>query len=290
MNKIEKIADAILYEGYNLFPFRKSSLKNQKRFNFGIVSPKCWAENRTNNAFFQQTEVLIFSKDRDFNISMKIRFLQVEDKKYDWQNVLPRSIEVNFNFAEILDTQHKKSFKFSSENNFRKIHGEIKTFATRIHKNLFKISLVLINKTESENSSENQILPSSFISAHSILQIGKGKFISLRETQKEFESPAGTCKNIGVFPVLAGEKNKQNSVLSSPIILYDFPEVSENSFADFFDGTEIDELMVLSILALSDAEQEEIRKTDEKAAKILDKLDKIDARDLLKLHASMTRK
>ncbi len=290
MNKIEKIADAILYEGYNLFPFRKSALKNRKRFNFGIVSPQSWAENRENETYFQQTEALIFSEKEDFEISVKVRFLQIENQNDDWQKVLPRTVERKFNSAEVLKEKSAFDFEFSTEENFREISGEIEIFAEKPEENPFKLNLNLSNKTDLENHFEENILPSSFVSTHSILQIENGRFISLLETKKELEKYAKSLENIGVFPVLVGDKEKQNAMLSSPIILYDFPEVSESSFDNFFDGTEIDELMVLSILALSDAEKEEIKKTDEKAAKILEKLEKADAQDLLKLHASMTQK
>ncbi len=47
-DKIEKIADALLYEGYLLYPYRKSALKNRERFNFGLLEP----------ADFYKTQVL----------------------------------------------------------------------------------------------------------------------------------------------------------------------------------------------------------------------------------------
>ena len=33
---MEEIANAILYEGYMLYPYRASSVKNQQRWNFGV--------------------------------------------------------------------------------------------------------------------------------------------------------------------------------------------------------------------------------------------------------------
>lgn len=290
MNKIEKIADSILYEGYNLFPFRKSALKNQKRFNFGIVSPKGWAKNKVNETFSQQTEVLIFSKKQDFDIEVKIRFLQVEDRDNDWQKAISRSVENSFCLLDIFSEEKELKFEFSGKGNFHKLAGKIKIRASKLEDHLFKLSLVLFNTSNLENLQSKQVLPISFLSTHTILQINSGNFISLLEPKEAFENCTKTCENIGTFPVLVGDKKKQNSILSSPIILYDFPEVSENSFENFFDGTEIDELMVLSILALPDSEKEEIRKTDEKAAMILEKLENADAQDLMKLHASMTQK
>jgi hypothetical protein len=293
MNKIEQIAEAILYEGYNLFPFRESALKNRKRFNFGIVSPKDWVEMRKDEAFFQQTECLIFSEERDFEVVIKSRFLQVEDEADKWQKTLPREVKNKVYLTEVLVTEKVISFVFETENYFRKLEGQVKVSALEIDENLFKLKLILQNCSElsdNENLLPEGILPVSFLSAHTILQVKNGKFISLLETPEEFEVHRKDTQNIGVFPVLVGDEKSQTWLLSSPIILYDFPEVSENSFANFFDGTEIDELMVLSILALTDEEKEEIRKTDGKAAGILEKIENANPQELMKLHAHMNQR
>ena len=41
---VRRIADAVLYEGYLLWPYRKSALKNQQRFTFGGVYPPAWED------------------------------------------------------------------------------------------------------------------------------------------------------------------------------------------------------------------------------------------------------
>lgn len=278
MNEIEKIADAILYEGYNLYPYRKDALKNQKRFNFGIVS----SEKET----FQHLECLILSENSDAEISFKIRFLQIENSQ-DWQSVIPRECSNSVNLREILDFTKSFDFNFSADENFLELNGKIEISATKLGKNLYKLKLILQNLTQSENAENNA---SNFISTHQILNIKNAKFLSLLETPGEFQKFTQTLENKNVFPVLVGDKSRQNSILASPIILYDFPKVSENSFAEMFDGTEIDELLVLSILALTDKEKREIRRTDEKAAKVLDKIENMNKEDLLKLHAEMSRK
>ena len=39
MEEVEEIARAVLYEGYMLYPYRPSSVKNQQRWNFGVLFP-----------------------------------------------------------------------------------------------------------------------------------------------------------------------------------------------------------------------------------------------------------
>ena len=41
---VEKIANAVLYEGYMLYPYRPSAVKNQQRFNFGVLYPREYCE------------------------------------------------------------------------------------------------------------------------------------------------------------------------------------------------------------------------------------------------------
>jgi len=40
MEAVQKIADAVLYEGHLLYPYRASALKNRKRWNFGVLVPE----------------------------------------------------------------------------------------------------------------------------------------------------------------------------------------------------------------------------------------------------------
>jgi hypothetical protein len=85
----------------------------------------------------------------------------------------------------------------------------------------------------------------------------------------------------------AGGKQRSNLVLSSPIILYDFPEVAAQTDGDAFDATEIDELLTLSVLSLPDAERDEARATDPRARAIVERAERFGARELGQLHASV---
>jgi hydrogenase maturation protease len=62
--------------------------------------------------------------------------------------------------------------------------------------------------------------------------------------------------------VLVGKEGTADSILSSPIILYDYPKVAPESPGDLFDATEIDEILTLRILALTDEEKREMAAID----------------------------
>lgn len=290
MVEIEKIADAILYEGYALFPYRGDALKNQKRFNFGVLAPRFWAENSQHETFYQQTECLVLSAGNSFNLSLKIRFLQLEKNREKWQTARKIEIEKSVSFIDLFDNKKTFDFAFEAEENFLALQGKIKISLEKVEANLFKIRIVLQNLTDKKTANVDEIQTISFLSVHTILRVSNGEFLSLLEPPENFERIARNCANIGVFPVLVGDKIERNQMLSSPIILYDFPEIAANSFADFFDGTEIDELMFLSILALTDEEKKAIKNVDEKMRRMMEKIESASPEDLLKLHSVMTDK
>ena len=58
--RLNKIAKAVLYEGYMLYPYRPSSVKNQQRWNFGVLCPQSYSEaQKGGEAWTMQTECLV---------------------------------------------------------------------------------------------------------------------------------------------------------------------------------------------------------------------------------------
>ena len=287
MDDVEKIAEAILYEGYALFPYRADALKNRKRFNFGIVAPRDWAEKRSHETFFQRTECLVSSAEKAFEMTLKTRFLQIENRADKWQAALKREVEVSF-IADEISGEKVFDFTFEGDQDFCALAGRISISLVRIGDDLYKSQTVLENLTAARSTDFDEIQARSFLSAHTIFSVRGGRFISLLEPPDGLESTAQECQNSGVFPVLVGDERERNRLLSSPIILYDFPRVAAKSFADFFDGTEIDELMLLSILALTDEEKRAIKNGDEKTRRMIEKIESASPSELLRLHAEMT--
>jgi hypothetical protein len=95
------------------------------------------------------------------------------------------------------------------------------------------------------------------------------------------------CRNDGTFPVLAGDGDSNDVVLSSPIILYDHPAIAPESAGDFCDATEIDEILALRVLTLTDDEKAEARRTDPRAAAIVDRCDVMPQEMWARLHGAI---
>ena len=134
-----------------------------------------------------------------------------------------------------------------------------------------KIRLELLNATplrSGANARREEALPLSFVSAHALLGLHGGEFVSLLDPGESYAEVAQGCENVGVFPVLAGVEPDRTMMLCSPIILYDYPKIAPESEGDFFDGTEMDEMLTLRVLTLADSEKQEMREGDSRARRI----------------------
>src|SRR5262249_10797880 len=130
-------------------------------------------------------------------------------------------------------------------------------------------------------------LSRSLVSTHTILMVRGGDFVSLLDPPEAFMHAAASCRNSGAWPVLVGVAPKRDCMLSSPIILYDYPQVAAESPGDYFDGTEIDELLTLRVLTLTEREKDEVRQSGEPARHILERAESLTAEDLLNMHGAI---
>ena len=133
----------------------------------------------------------------------------------------------------------------------------------------------------------DDVLLCSLVSVHSILQVTGGYFVSLLDPPENLRQAAEDCHNIGCWPVLAGEEGQVDVMLASPIILYDYPQIAPESSGDLFDGCEIDEILALRILTLTDEEKQEVRAGDERARRILERTEMLPPEHFQKLHGAM---
>jgi hydrogenase maturation protease len=136
-------------------------------------------------------------------------------------------------------------------------------------------------------TTRDQALARSLVSAHTILEVRGGEFVSLIDPPQACRDCAAGCKNIGTWPILVGEAGQRDTVLSSPIILYDYPEIAPESPGDLFDGAEIDEILSLRIMTMTDDEKQEMRGSDERTRKILERTETLPEEQFKKLHGAL---
>jgi hypothetical protein len=91
-----------------------------------------------------------------------------------------------------------------------------------------------------------------------------------------------------VWPVLVGDPARADTLLCSPIFVDDFPRIAPESPVELFDSGEIDEILILRILTLTDAEKQEMR-ADPRARALLERVEALDEAALRRLHGSTRR-
>ena len=149
-------------------------------------------------------------------------------------------------------------------------------------------SPLIINRANfAHGQNRERALARSLLSAHIIVGIEKGAFVSQLDPPGEYRSATAACRNAGCWPVLVGAEGEHDTMLASPIVLYDYPRIAEQSNGDLFDGTEIDEILSLRILTLTDEEKREVRMSDARVRQILQRTEAIPREQFAKMHGVM---
>jgi hypothetical protein len=325
MDAIKKIAEAVLYEGYILWPYRRSATKNQQRWTFGGVYPRAYSEARgEDDPWIMQTQCPL-SGDEASTIEVKVRFLHVTERKVGvkkgdalefveelrvggelylpWDEATEREIAVGrFKLFELLESPKRVGIEIpegSSEElvvdptgeavgavvrSWRALCGTVEVEAEPLRDGLFRVTVRISNTTPWGGEDRESTLRQAFASTHTVLEVEGGEFVSLMDPPEEFREAVRGCENLKTWPVLVGEEGERSIMLSSPIILYDYPQIAPESPGDLFDGGEIDQLLILNILTLTDEEKEEMRASDPKAREILERCESLSQEQLMSLH------
>jgi hypothetical protein len=296
---VDKIARAVLYEGYLLYPYRQSALKNQQRWNFGVLYPPAWAASQTGSdrSFFQM-ECLAVCESAAATVTVSVRFLHIvacDSSDSTWQEAVERRATIDsLSVMGLAASSRIQRFSFPGSVRIvgvrRKmiaVECEIEISAVEIRAGTFRFTVRVGNPSDAPAGRRNDALLHSLASAHVVLEINKGKFVSQTDPPAPLQDDVAACQNTGVWPVLVGERGAADTILGSPIILYDYPEIAPESKGDLFDATEIDEILILRILTLTEEEKEEMRRSDERARRILERLESSPPEHLLELHGTI---
>jgi hypothetical protein len=153
-----------------------------------------------------------------------------------------------------------------------------------------RLRLHVVNTTVSkalEQHQRQEALRYALVAAHLIVEIPGGSFLSMTDPPRWAAGYVAECVNDGVWPVLAGPGDRGDLLLVSPIILSDHPEVAAESPAPLYDATEIDEILLLRTLALTDEEKAEARDTDPRAAAVIDRAEGLNPEIMERLHGAI---
>ena len=169
------------------------------------------------------------------------------------------------------------------------LQGSILVTCDLLRPGVMKLSIDVANTTSLPPGAteRDSVLRSSLLSAHTILSVTGGEFVSLLDPQQDLRDEVKTCKNVGNFPVLVGNEGERDMLLCSPIVLYDYPQIAPESAGDFYDATEMDEMLTLRVMTLSDDEKSEIRTGDDRVRGLLQRTEESAREQLLKTHGTI---
>lgn len=337
------VADAVLYEGYLLYPYRRSSGKNRVRWQFGVLVPRRWLTEAgaadtsvtgSADAWRQQTECLLRAPEHA-TIHVRLRFLQLQHRSVEipapdgnfrvvdvldfdgqrhltFDEAVPQEFDVSAHVGALLD--HPQALEVTAPGGevvdllgggdagrivrrrwpvSATVRLSLEPLRTADAPCLLRLRLVTENTgtSVSPGAPRSEALRGALVATHSLLGVEGGSFLSLLDPPAGAAAAARECHNVHTYPVLAGDHAKDHGehdvMLSSPILMYDYPQVSPESPGNLFDATEIDEILSLRTLTLTDEEKREARATDPRAAEIVDRVDAMPPEVLERLHGAV---
>jgi len=337
---VDRVVNAVLYEGYLLYPYRPS-LKNRQRWTFGGLYPQAYSLAQGNGeAWSMQTECLVHGAPGT-RIEISVRFLhllerlvgqlpqplpelppgeepacrvvpslRVGDRLWQtWQEAVEREISLCDSGVEDLVAQpRRQEFAFPAHRHWeplrgptgevagilvreqQAIQGAVEVSAEPAGEGLFKVRVAIENLTPLDGAadkSRDEALMGALVSTHTILGVREGEFVSLLDPPAAWREVAAACRNVGTWPVLVGESGARDTLLSSPIILYDYPQIAPESPGDLFDATEVDEILTLRILTLTEEEKQAMAAVDERARELLHRTEALAEEQFLGLHGTI---
>ena len=323
LDDVRRVADAVLYEGYILYPYRASSQKNRSRWQFGVLMPPAYAAADPSETTTARAEC-VFTRDGEPSVDVVVRFLQVQRRTGPgpgtpdtWDEAVEREVSITVAGAALFGDgtatpfgipggeEHEATADGEVIRRRQALRGVVTVRATELPGpwQAARLTVGVTNQTAAGLrgspvpdspvldspmlDSRAQALPAALVAAHMIITISGGAFVSMTDPP-EWAAPAvSECENAGCWPVLAGPAGTRNVLLASPIILPDHPEVARESPGELYDGTEIDEILTLRTLALTDEEKDAARATDPRAAALIDRVESLDGAALQRLHGTI---
>jgi hypothetical protein len=263
---LERLVDSLLFEGYALYPYTPGATKNATPTPFGIVYPHDYAQTQTHA--FDRMQMQFVVTPGDAVVTGEVRFLQASGDKH---KAVERRVQLGVAPAKV-------AFDFDD------LEGHAEIFVDTLPDKRARVTLLVENTTplteEEAAGDRKDALLKSMLSTHLLARTEGGATI-ISPLERGDDGVAGCCQ-VNTWPVLAAPGD--DAILAPTFMLPDHPEIAPESVNDFFDGTEIEEALVLHIQALSDQEREEISAQDPKVREMLARADATTPQQLMDLH------
>jgi hypothetical protein len=327
VDQVRAVADAVLYEGYLLYPYRASSAKNQSRWQFGVLGPPGAAEAGVGEEAAMSMQCLLDVREPDATVTVHLRFLHLQTRQVErrdphgeyvpvdeltvaghsvlsWDEAVEREETLNpLRLADGATADYPIDICAGRDTEpltddaactglrtvgrvvrrRRPLTGGVQVRAER-DDGLLRLRVTVRNERGGASDCTDAAIRSSLIGAHVMLEAAGAEFVSLLDPPPHARAAAARCEQQRCWPVLAGPEGTADLLLGAPIILYDHPQVAEQSPGALFDSTEIDEILTLRVMTMTEAEKAEARATDPRARELIDRCDAMSPADLQQLH------
>ena len=306
------VADAVLMEGYALYPYRANAPKNRYRWTFGVLAPRAWSEAGGCEPWWLEAQLLVAG--RPSRIAGQLRFLQIERRRVEdaharevealrldgrlavsWEEGLTRTIDFDVaagDLAFALDgaraVEAHEAGRVIRERQPVCGRIELRREPIAASRPLERIRIRVENTTACSDlgAPRERALLGALASTHLLVGVTDGELLSAIDPPEWAREAAAACKSTRTYPVLAGPPSTRDVMLCAPFILYDHPQLAPESAGDLCDATEIDELLTLRTRMMTDDEKRHARATDPRAAEIVDRSDALPPEWLARMHGA----
>jgi hypothetical protein len=330
LDTVAAIADAVLFEGYLLYPYRASAQKNALRWQFGVLVPPATSDTLAEPSA-SRTECVIDARP-GATLRLRLRFLglqrrtvldpagtehdrlEVDGVPYTaWDEGVPRQVDAAVALDALAHTSATVDVALPASRTEEEIRDATGTLRARVVRRsdavvgrilvgttaipgpygALRLRLDVVNDSAADAATPRaEALGTAMISAHTVLGLDRGAFLSSADPPQWAAPAVAECVNAHSWPVLAGplsacSPDRGSLLLATPIILEDHPQLAPESPTNLFDGTENDEILALRTLALTDDEKREARATDPRAAHIVDAIDAMGPAMFERLHGTI---
>lgn len=325
LSAARRLAETLVYEGYVLYPYRASSQKNQVRWQWGVLVPPACSQ-RLAESSCSRAEIVVEPRP-GAELVVEVRFLQLQSRSVrdaegmpvesltvdgvehtSWDEGVEVERTVTVAFEDLAGDGYVLDLDVPASSQELDVTAPDGSVAGRVLRRRWPVqgrvrlstedvpgpyaAVRLQVRTENVTDYDDatapraEVLRRGLLGAHTVLACTDGAFLSLLDPPEWAKSAVADCVNERVWPVLVGAVGHE-VVLCSPIILYDHPEIAPESPGDLYDALEIDEILSLRTMTLTDEEKRQARATDPRAAAIIDRVDAMPQAMLDSLHGAV---
>jgi hypothetical protein len=319
-----RVADAVLYEGYLLYPYTAGAAKNRLRWQFGVLGPP-GADSRGDGEPPRMSADCLLRAGRGATLQVLLRALhpcrrsveaargggfvpvpELQAGVTTWTTfdeavevevpaavqvdalaggvVVPVTVPASTDVGPLLDTGGALVGRVVRS--CAAVTGQLR-LATHPVDGALRLTVEAVNTTPGVPAGRDAAARASLVGAHLLIAAHGAEFVSLLEPPDELAAAVAGCARDRWFPVLAGPGDARDVLLVSPIILYDHPAVAAESAGPLYDATEIDEILTLRVQTLTDAEKAAARATDPRAAAVVDRCEGMTPEEMARLHGAL---